>query len=224
MLSCVNETHRESAELIRSLITQAQVTPEHFRAALTSVPPPHRDDWLDLVFELDSVPADGPQLPRECVPYLPCAVDALLRLVDRADIRGHDVFVDVGSGVGRAAAVVHLLTGAPAIGVEIQPDLVLASKALSERLNVPRLSLVQGDAAVLTGCIMIGSVFFMYCPFSGERLERVLASLQEIARTRPIRVCCVDLPLPPCSWLQLLTPRESESDLAVYRSTLFDER
>ena len=217
----VEEAHRESAELIRSRLSNTQATPAVFRAALTSIPPTERDAWLDLVFGLDALPDDGSELPRGCVPYMPCSVDALLRMVEYAGVQGSDVFVDVGSGLGRAAALVHLLTGAAAIGLEIQPALVRASRELVARLNVSRLSLVEGDAALLTGYIVIGSVFFLYCPFSGERLERLLAGLEPIARTRQIRVCCVDLPLPPCPWLTLASP--PFGDLAVYRSTLLDE-
>jgi SAM-dependent methyltransferase len=222
MLRSVNEEYRASAELIRSMLVNAQATPAVFRAALTSVPHTERDAWLDLVFGLDALPDDGPELPRGCVPYMPCSVDALLRIVEHAGVQGSDVFVDVGSGLGRAAVLVHLLTGASAIGVEIQPALVLASREFTTRLKVSRLSVVEGDAALLTGFIVIGSVFFLYCPFSGERLKKVLAELEPIARTRQIRVCCVDLPLPPCPWLTLASP--PFLDLAVYRSTLLDER
>ena len=50
-----------------------------------------------------------------------------------------------------------------------------------------------------------------------ERLARVLEALEPIARTRELRVCCIDLPLPPCSWLTLDPPLAG--DLAIYRST-----
>ncbi|WNG58027.1 class I SAM-dependent methyltransferase [Archangium gephyra] len=216
----MEETHRESAEWIRSLLLNAQSTPAVFRTALMSVPPAERDAWLDQVLGLDSFPDDGPELPPGCVPYLPCPVDALLRTVECAEVQASDVFVDVGSGVGRAAALVHLLTGASAIGIEIQPELVHASRDLATRLNALRFSPVQGDAAVLTGCITIGSIFFLYCPFSGERLEKVLDALESIARTRTIRVCCVDLPLPPRPWLTFAVP--PSGNLTVYRSTLLD--
>ena len=216
----VEETHRESAEWIRSLLSNSQAPPAVFRAVLTSVPPPERDAWVDLVLGLESFPDDGPELPRGGVPYLPCPVDALLRMVEHAGVQASDVFVDVGSGVGRAAALVHLLTGAPAIGLEIQPALVHASRDLMTRLNVLRFSSVEGDAAGLTGFLTIGSIFFLYCPFSGDRLEKVLDDLESIARTRPIRVCCVNLPLPPRPWLTFAAP--PSGDLTVYRSTLLD--
>ena len=185
------------------------------------MPRADRDAWLDAVLGLGEIPADGPELPRDCVPYLPCSVDALLRMVDQVPVRDSDVVVDVGAGVGRAAALVHLLTGAAVIALEIQTELVLAARELATSLRVSRIACVEGDATSLTGFIMIGSVFFLYCPFSGERLTKVLADLEQIAQTREIRVCCVDLPLPSCPWLTLEPP--IYNDLAIYRSTLLDD-
>jgi SAM-dependent methyltransferase len=212
----VEAAHRTSAEATRSLIASARMTPPAFRAAFSRVPAPARDAWLDLVFELDGLPDDDPALPRGCVPYLPCPAEALLRVVEQAGVRQSDVFVDVGAGVGRAAALVHLLTGAGALGLEIQPALVREARALAARLNLPRVSVIEGDAAALAGFMTIGSVFFLYCPFSGERLQKVLADLEPLARARPIRVCCIDLPLPPCAWLSPTVT--STGDLAIYRS------
>lgn len=212
----MEQVHRESAGRMRARLSQGQVTPAVFRTALTDVPAAERDAWLDLVLGLDTVPDDGPDLPRGCVPYMPCPVDAVLRMVEQAEVRPGDVFVDVGSGLGRVAALTHLLSGAASIGIEIQPELVRASRQLAERVNGARVSVVEGDAARLAGDMTTGSVFFLYCPFSGERLEQVLDGLESIARTRQIRVCCVDLPLPERPWLTRVSP--PSGDLAVYRS------
>ena len=207
----------ESADRMRWRIQRHRPDPEAFRSALLSVAPTQRDAWLDRVLGLRDLPEDGPDLPRGCVPYFPCSVDALLRMVEQARVRSSDVFVDVGSGLGRAAAFVHLLTGAEGIGIEVQSGLVCAARDLTTRLLGSRVSFVEGDAATLTGVIEIGSVFFLYCPFSGGRLVKVLGDLEVIARTRRIRVCCLDLPLPACPWLTLESPLAG--DLAVYRST-----
>ncbi len=209
--------HRESADRIRSRIQNEQHDPEAFRAALLDVGPSERDAWLDRVLGLHDVPDDGPDLPRGCVPYFPCSVDALVRVVDQARVGPSDVFVDVGSGSGRAAAFVHLLTGAEVVGIEVQSTHVRAARALVARLALSRVSCIEGDVATLAGVIANGSVFFFYCPFSGDRLVKVLGELQVVARTRTIRVCCLDLPLPPCSWLELESPLSA--DLAIYRST-----
>jgi len=188
-----------------------------FRATLASVPPGARDACVDRAFGLDELPADGPALPSGCVPYLPCPVDALLCLVEHAPVRAADVFVDVGSGLGRAAALVHLLTGARAVGLEVQPSFVAAARALATRLCLPDVSFVEGDAPELAPALAEGSVFFLYCPFSGDRLAKFLAGLEPIARRRPITICCVDLPLPPRDWLALASTPSPE--LTIYRST-----
>jgi SAM-dependent methyltransferase len=213
----MEQLYRESAERMLALLAMGQATPAVFRAALLSVPAAQRDGWLDLVFGLDELAEDGPELPRGCTPYLPCPVDALLRMLEHAEVQSSDVFVDIGSGVGRAAALARLLTGATSIGIEIQPELVRASRALGQRLKVSRFSVVEGDAARLSELISIGSVFFLYCPFGAQRLERVLDGLAAIAQARQIRVCSVHLPIPARPWLMPLSlPYD---DLAVYRSS-----
>jgi SAM-dependent methyltransferase len=214
----MDERHYQSALRARISIERGLHDASDFRATLLSVPASARDAWLDVVLGLDELPDDGPQLPRGCVPYLPCSVDALLRVIERADVRESDVFVDIGSGLGRATALVHLLTGASAIGLEIQPELALAARKLASRLFLSRMLCVEGDAATPTGCMATGTVFFLYCPFGGERLQSVLDQLEAIARTRMVRVCCVDLPLPPCPWLE--PDPVIVGDLAVYRSVL----
>ncbi len=59
------------------------------------------------------------------------------------------------------------------IGIEIQPRLVVAARDLATRLPLSRISCVEGDAVKITGFVSIGSVFFLYCPFSGGGLAKV---------------------------------------------------
>ncbi|MBZ0232250.1 MAG: methyltransferase domain-containing protein [Deltaproteobacteria bacterium] len=190
-----------------------------FREELLAVAPAAREAWVDRRFGLDGhdgLPDDGPALPAGCVPYLPSSVDVILRMIAEADVREADVFVDLGMGIGRTAALVHLLTGATVLGVEVQPALAAAARALAARLELARVSCLEGDAAELTHRVADGTVFYLYCPFGGERLARVLVALERVAARRPIRICCVDLPLPPCVWLVPDGP--GDGDLAVYRS------
>jgi hypothetical protein len=213
----VDVIHRESAERVRQGLVEGELSPPAFRSALLGVPESDRDVWLDVVFELHDFPAeDGPELPRGCVPYLPCSVDAVLRAIELAGVQASDVFVDIGAGMGRAAALVQLMTGAAAICLEIQAPLVRATRGLAKRMNLARLTAVEGDAAELTFPITSGTVFFLYCPFSGARLEKVLDTLELVAKSRQIRVCCVDLPLPSRAWL---APSTALSEaVVVYRS------
>lgn len=209
--------HLTSAEAARRAIERGHHDPAAFRAALLGVPAGDRDAWVDLVLGLDDLPLDGPALPAGGVPYLPCSVGVLLRVVDEAPVRPTDVFVDVGAGPGRAIALVHLLTGAVAIGIEVQPGLVRAARDLAARLRLPRVRCLEGDAATTAGSMAVGSVFFFYCPFSGARLEKVLGDLEPMARARELRVCCVDLPLPPRPWLTRQPGPGGE--LEIHRST-----
>lgn len=213
----MEDRHRESADLIRSRIQHEQHDPDAFRGALLDVAPNERDAWLDLVLGIRELPDDGADLPRGCVPYFPCSVDVLLRLVEQARVSSSDVFVDVGSGAGRVAAFVNLLTGAEVIGIEVQSDLVRAARDLASGLGLSRVSCIEGDAVTLAPAMARGSVFFLYCPFSGDRLAKLLGELEVFARTREICVCCVDLPLPPSTWLTL--ELQLAGDLVIHRST-----
>lgn len=199
----------EDAHAIRKLVLEGKATPAIVRRALTAIPPRDRDAWVDRLLQLEEVPDDGPELPRGAVPYLPCAIDTVLRAIDLACVTETDHFVDVGAGIGRVATIVHLLTGASTLGLEIQPQLAHAARELSRRLRLDRVTTVEGDAHLTEG-----SVFFLYCPFSGDRLNTFLDELERVPR--PIRLCCVDLPIPSRPWLSLLA--ESQ-DVTVFTST-----
>lgn len=203
---------------MRRSLTLGTVTPEAFGNEFFGISPQDRDDWLDLVLGLEAVTDDGPDLPRGCVPYIPCPVDAIVRALDYAEVQASDVVVDVGSGLGRAALFVHLLRGSSVVGIEIQETLVQASRELASRLRRSRVSFVHGDAALAPPALSSGSVFFLYCPFSGERLRRLLDQLESLARERPISICCVDLPLPTLRWLSRVSP--ANQDVEVYRTPL----
>lgn len=187
-----------AADRMRRRLAEGPVDPAEVRRALGAVPVDQRDPWVDRVFDVDPLAEDGPDLPPGCVPYLPCDVDTLLRVVDAAGVTADDVFVDVGAGVGRAAALVHLVTGAEVVAVEVQAGLAAEARALAARVAPGGLSVLHGDAPRLVGGLDRGTVFFLYCPFSGDRLAALLDALPR----RSARVCTVDLPLPERPWLE----------------------
>lgn len=212
----MDEASRDRLERLRSRIASGELGAAAFRRALLDVPWLERDAWLDRLLELGPPPDDGPELPRGCVPYLPCAVDGVLSAVDLAGVSGSDVLVDVGAGVGRTAALVQLLTGATVVSVEIQSQLAQAARQLQQRLSLPRFSVVEGDAAELVASLG-GTIFFLYCPFGQDRLQALLDQLEPAAHARELRICAVDLPVPPRRWLTLISP--PGRGCAVFRST-----
>jgi len=209
---------RSAARRLRSDLRCGHVTPTIFSAALEQIAPGDRDPWLDLLWNSHEIPVDDPDLPRGCVPYLPCPVAAVLAAIEQAGVTNDDVFVDLGSGLGRAALLVHLMTDAACIGLEIQPKLSRAAQDRAEWAGLSRLRFLQGDAAEMGSVIATGTVFFLYCPFSGSRLQRFLDGLEDIARARPIRLCCVDMPPLEAPWLTRMPSASSEVD--VYRSNV----
>ncbi|MCA9628207.1 MAG: hypothetical protein KC766_11100 [Myxococcales bacterium] len=193
----------------------SRLSPSDFRRALLALPAMERDAWLSTALGLREIPDDS-QLPRGCVPYLPAPVDALLGAVDDVPITETDVVVDVGSGVGRAAAAIQLLSGAHVMCVELQPQLLGVSRALFERLESARVTHVDGDAVEQASRLEAATVFFLYCPFSGERLSRFLEAVRPLADRRRLRFACVDVPLPEADWLE---PRGSAAgSLQIYDS------
>ncbi len=187
-------------------------------AALAQLPGPELDAWLDEYWDVQDLPADDPMLPRGCVPYLPCPAETVLEAVEAARVSAQDVFVDIGAGLGRTAALTHLLTGAGCIGIEIQPKLVRAAQARADWLNLTRVRFLEGDAQELVRFMVTGTVFFLYCPFGGARLQSVLDDLEQIAQTRAIRICCVGMPDLHLPWLTALPCASVEC--GVYQSTL----
>lgn len=203
---------------LRALTARAEIASGVLRGMallelLRSVPPFDRDAWVDELLGIEAPPPDSPDLPRGAVPYLPCGVEEILAMLAEAPVQAHDELVDLGSGLGRVAILAHLLTGARASGVEIQEPLVRSARARCAELALADVSFVHGNAA---DTALDGSVFFLYAPFNGAMLARVLRRLEEVARRRPIVLCAVGLELPDVPWL--LPRRSSNVALTLYDS------
>lgn len=211
-------TYRSAAERLRADLRSGQVTPATFSAALAEIAPRDRDAWLDVVWDIDEIPLHDTNLPRGCVPYLPCPVASILHAVEQAELTRNDVFVDVGAGLGRAALLAHLKTGASCIGLEIQPTLAQIAQERADRAKLSRMQFLRCDATERVRSITTGTVFLLYCPFSGSHLQRFLEGLEHVARAQTVRICCVDMSPLEAPWLVRIPPTSPSVD--VYRSTL----
>lgn len=176
---------------------------------LLAVPLLERDVWVDerLGFSRE-LPADA-ELPAGSVPYLPASADVIARVVREAPVRADDVFVDLGAGIGRPCLLVHALTGARAIGVELQPQLVAMARARASA----KVTFLEGDAAELLP--VEGTVFFIYASFNGAKLEQVLERLRALPHA--FVLCAVDFEV-HVPWL---TERKtSDVSLKIYEKPL----
>jgi SAM-dependent methyltransferase len=165
--------------------------------ALRAIPAVDRDVWVDELLEIEPPPPDG-ALPRGAVPYLPCGVEEIMAMVREAPVGPDDVLVDIGAGLGRAAILAHLLSGARVAGVEIQAPLVERARARCAQLGIDAVSFVHGDAADVA---FDGSVLLLYAPCNGEMFARVVCRIAGVARRRAITVAAVGVELPDAPWL-----------------------
>jgi SAM-dependent methyltransferase len=188
-----------SVAAVRAQIESGALRGAALRDRLLAVPFLERDAWIDAVLGIAQPPPDH-DLPRGAVPYLPCGIAEILTMLADVPVRPDDEVVDLGSGLGRVVILAHLLTGAPAWGVEIQDHLVRGARARTAALALPveRVAFVHANAADIE---LDGSVFFLYAPFNGDLLTRVLCRLEAVARRRAIVVCTVGLALDGIAWL-----------------------
>jgi hypothetical protein len=212
---------RRVAERIRA----GTYTRAGLRRALSRLARPTRGrdyDALDLLlaslFDAGSLADERVALEPEMVAYQPTPGRAILDLLERADLHPHDVFVDLGSGLGWVVLLVACLSEARAIGIELEPAYCDAARSCARQLNLARAEFVEADAR--NAPLQHGTVYFMYTPFRGAMLRHVLARLRAEAAQRAIRVCSYG----PCtpelarqSWLQ---PRAagalSEDEIVVF--------
>lgn len=181
----------------RARIIAGSLRGEALRQELLALAPEQRETWIDLVLGIAPPPPDR-DLPRGAVPYVPAGVEEILALVEDVPVRATDELVDLGAGLGRVIVLAHLLSGARAHGIELQAHLVGPARATCAALGLPAVTVACADAAEVE---LAGTVFFLYAPFNGEMLARVLARLASLARRQPITVATVDLPLEDVPWL-----------------------
>jgi hypothetical protein len=194
----VRGVDHQDALTARADIISQRLRGEALLRRIHAVPRRERERWVDTLLGLPRAPTDEP-LPRGGVPYLPAGIDEILDALRGVTMGSDDVFVDVGSGLGRVVLLAHLLTGVRAHGIEIQSRLVRAARDVATGLGLTSVSFSRADAS---DCALEGSVFFLYSPLTGEALRRLLFSLQELAQRQPIVVCTVGLELDHQPWLE----------------------
>ena len=190
---------------MRERIRRGELRGDALLAWIAAIDPARRDAEVARLLGIDgAVDASPPGEDR--VGYIPSGVAPIVRAIFDAPITKEDVFVDLGSGLGKVAMLVHLLTGARTRGVEIQPALVARARESAAALGLDAVSFEEKDArdADLAG----GTVFFLYAPFTGPVLAATLERLRGVARTRDIVVCALGIDLRGPEWKP---PRPTDS-------------
>lgn len=177
------------------------------------------DVFINGLFGIDTEPEETRALRPGMIGYQATPARFILDLVERIPLDSDDVFIDFGSGLGRVAIMVGLLTEAQVRGIEYDPGHCAYAQQRAQRLPVPRVNFVNADAREAN--LADGTVFFMYTPFRGELLQAVLNRLRSEARRRPLTIATYG----PCTldvaredWLALSGSREPDDrELAIFK-------
>jgi hypothetical protein len=178
------------------------------------------DVFLNGILGIDTRPEETHGLLPEMIAYYPTPAPVILALIEHAQLNASDVFYDLGSGLGRVALLVGLLTAAQAKGIEFEPAYCTYAQHLARELCLSHVTFYNADARHCD--YADGTVFFLYTPFTGRLLQDVLARLRAVAHTRPITIatygaCTRDVSQQP--WVQLTVQQTFPPDtLALFRS------
>ncbi len=177
------------------------------------------DVLINGLFGIDTEPEETRPLKPGMIGYQATPARFILELVERHPLGPDDVFYDLGSGVGRVALLVGLLTPAQVRGIEYDPGHCAYARQCAQRLPVPRVRFINADAREAD--LSDGTVFFMYTPFRGDLLQAVLKRLKCDAQRRPITIatygpCTLDVA--QLDWLERSGSGEPDDrHLALFR-------
>ncbi len=154
-----------------------------------------RDHQYDQEFGITSSPQ--PQLTAtsltspELVHYQAVSYSDMRELLQLLAIGPSDVFLDYGSGMGRAVCLAATYPFRTVIGVELSPELCeIARHNLSRargKLRCRDVRILEADAADYEPPGE-ASIFFFFNPFCGSVLARVLYNIARSVRKSPRKI------------------------------------
>ncbi|NLR61797.1 hypothetical protein HGH93_27120 [Chitinophaga polysaccharea] len=150
---------------------------------------PGYDDLDTFINGLLSVyPLPAPMLEREpeMIYYQKTPARIIFEMVALARPKPHDVFFDIGSGLGQATILVNLLSGIVSKGMEYEPAYCDYARRCVRSLQLQGVSFTNINAH--QGDYSKGTLFFFYTPFEGRMLQHMLDILQCESQQRVIRI------------------------------------
>lgn len=176
------------------------------------------DELISGVLQLKKPEQEAAQMEAEMVFYQPTPARHIFDLLARTALSEHDVFVDLGSGLGHVSLLVAACTSARCVGIELEGAYVGSARQCTNELKLRNVTFFQQDVRATD--LSEGTVFYLYTPFVGAILRTVLDSLHREASRRKIRVCTFG----PCTaavagerWLRTDSATEPDK-VAVFHS------
>ncbi|MBS1600907.1 MAG: hypothetical protein JST75_21985 [Bacteroidetes bacterium] len=146
-----------------------------------------------LLSDVDMPEASLARKP-EMVFYQKTPARIIFEMMDLVEFKSNDVFFDIGSGLGQAAILVNLISGVTAKGIEYEPAYFDYAKTCASQLDLSNVEFINIEADKAN--YSEGTIFFMYTPFAGSMLRRMLQMLQHESKKRKIRIFTYG----PCSF------------------------
>lgn len=177
------------------------------------------------------IPADQLGHGEQQFGYQPIDPRSLRAALDLLRPNAADVFVDMGCGMGRGVLVAARYPFSRVLGVEYSKPLFVAAHRNANRAAKKlgrKLQVVQADATQWDFPDDV-TVVFLFNPFQGEMLQRMLANLRRSIDRAPREVHIVySLPktdrdlLAECDWLRVRHQVETDNAdwerMTIYRA------
>jgi SAM-dependent methyltransferase len=175
---------------LRAQLRAGTFTPADYRQALTTLPQHDWDGWTRRIFELHQAPPTTVALTAEMVGYVTTHVVQILEMA--SELTPDDVYYDLGSGIGFVPILASWLSGARAVGVELEPAFVAMARERTEQLGLTeRVRFVQADLREVD--YADATALYMFYPCRGQTLEQVIDKFEPVARARALKLYSLGL-------------------------------
>lgn len=120
----------------------------------------------------------------ECVQYVPTSATAALQLEARLNLSPRDTLFELGCGLGKVALLIGWLSGATTYGVDYQKAYCQAAARTAKSMGLSNVHFIHADARTVD--CSAGTAFYLFDPFRGSILERVIDRMRRVALDRCI--------------------------------------
>ncbi|NLR79553.1 hypothetical protein [Chitinophaga eiseniae] len=144
------------------------------------------DTFINGLLSVYPLPAPVLEQEPEMIYYQKTPARIIFQMVALAQPTPHDVFFDIGSGLGQATILVNLLSGIKSNGIEYEPAYCDYARHCISSLQLQGVTFTNINAH--QGDYSEGTLFFFYTPFEGSMLQHMLDILQRESRQRIIHI------------------------------------
>jgi hypothetical protein len=131
---------------------------------------------------------------EDAVHYEPLPYYAMFKVLERLRLKRDDVFVDVGSGMGRAVCVAATHPVAASLGVEIEPELNAIAEDNARNMRGRRAEIRLRCESATDFNYDAATVLWIFNPFGAATMSKVLARVEASwrAHPRPLRIAYIN--------------------------------